>query len=105
MDDRFNFSDFIDRNIEKSYHEIIQAADNECSYVEKISYGVKGCVKNREAGSPLYATKLKKFLFFMRHGSIPSGIDEFDLGSYMRVARKLVERGEFNEKIMSIFPK
>jgi len=105
MENRFNFSDFIDRIIDKNSSEMIMAADDECSYVEKISYGIKGCVKNRACGSPQYAMKLKKFLFFMRHGVIPGGADVYDIGSYKRVARKLVESGELNEKIMNIFPK
>jgi acylphosphatase len=105
MDNRFSFTEFIDCIIEKSYQEIIHSAENETASVERISYGVKGCVKNRGDGSVQYIQKLKKFLFFMKSGVIPAGADPSDLGKYKKVAQKLVATGELNEKIMDIFPK
>jgi hypothetical protein len=101
---RFDFSDFINSIINKNYHEMIQAAENEAYRVEKISYGVKGCVENRRAGSTRYVDELKKFLFFMRQGMIPSGSEQH-VWQYKRVAEKLVEKGQFKPSVLDLFGK
>ncbi len=103
MSKQFNFTYFIDRIIDKSHQEMIDAAEIEAHTAESISSGIKDSVENREAGSLRYVRKLKKFLFFLKRGAIPHGADIFDISLYKKVTEALVEKGDFNKSAIGIF--
>ena len=105
MSKQFSFRYFIDRVIDKSHHEMIDAAEIEAYTAESISSGIKGSVKNREAGSPQYVRKLKKFLFFLKRGTIPHGADIFDISLYKKVTDALIKKGEFETSALNVFKK
>ncbi len=100
---RSSFSDFIDRIKDKDYHEIIQVAEEEANSVERISYRIKGAVRNRQMGSTSYAEELKEFLFFMRYGKKPFSINEWNWDLYRIVVDKFVEKGQFKQSIYDVF--
>ena len=103
MSKQFVFSYFIERIIDKSYNEMVDAAEIETHTTESISSGIKGCIENRKAGSPQYIQKLKKFLFFLKQGIIPHGADMFDISLYKKVTKVLVEKGDLKESALDIF--
>lgn len=103
MNKQFVFSYFIERIIDKSYNEMIVAAEIETHTAESISSGVKGCVENRKAGSPQYIQKLKKFLYFLKHISLPHSADMFDIAIYKKVTEALIEKGDLNKSAFEIF--
>lgn len=88
-----------------NYEDMIQAAESEAYNTESISYGIKGCVKNRELGSTQYVQKIKQFLFFIKNCTLPHGADMFDIGQYKRVTEKLIKNGYFNGSAIEIFKK
>ena len=103
MNKQFVFSSFIERIIDKGYYEMIDAAESEAHTAESISSGIKGCIKNREAGSPQYIQKLKRFLFFLKHISMPHGADMFDISFYKKVTKVLIEKGDLKESAFDVF--
>jgi hypothetical protein len=105
MSKQFSFPHFIESIINKNYYEMIDCAETEAQATESISYGIKGSVKNREAGSPQYVQKLKRFLFFLKHNTIPTGADVLDVSLYKKVIDALIKNGYFEKSALDIFKK
>jgi hypothetical protein len=105
MSKQFSFPHFIESIIDKNYSEMVDSAEAEAHAAESISYGMKGSVKNREAGSPQYVQKLKKFLFFLKHNTIPTGADVLDVSLYKKVTDALIRNGYFEKSALDIFKK
>lgn len=101
--DRFDFNEFLDRMATLDYHEILMQANSECGSVERISYGVKGCVRHRADGSVRYAQRIKAFLWFMRTCTRPLSADESEFQRYRGVAKALVEKGQFKPEVLDLF--
>jgi hypothetical protein len=99
----YDFEKFLDRMIGKSYPEILIEAEREADGVERTLTRVRGARERREMGGGQYVAKIGQFLFFMRHGIKPGGVDEFDFGSYRRVVASLVDRGEMKPSALEIF--
>ena len=92
----YDFRSFIEEVKDKDYPDIIAYADHEAYRVEQLSYGVRGAVRARELGSTAYLSKIGEFLFYMRSGKKPAGVDEFDFQSYRCVVEKLIEKRQFS---------
>jgi hypothetical protein len=101
--DRFDFDDFLGRMAALDYPEILMQANSECGSIERISYGVKGCVRNRADGSVRYAERIKAFLWFMRTGTRPGSADDYEFQRYRIVAEALVKKGQFKPEVLDWF--
>ncbi len=88
----YNFKEFIDEVKDKSILEIIQLAEQEIYKAEKRSYGVHGAVRARKEGIVQYTAILKGFLFFMRSGIKPDGVDDWDFQLFSSVCSNLVKK-------------
>ena len=85
------------------YSEMITQAEAQVRWVESISYGRPGAVEARKQGSPEYAERIKSFLFWLRFGTRPAGIDNEEFALYRPVADALVEKGQLNPEILDLF--
>jgi hypothetical protein len=70
LSERYDFDAFLARAKAMQWHEILQAAEQECAAAEAASYGRKGAVAARNAGSTRYAHNLKELLFWLRYPTI-----------------------------------
>ncbi|MCD9188288.1 MAG: hypothetical protein LUM44_17865 [Pyrinomonadaceae bacterium] len=99
----YDFDEFLKFIEDKNYIEIIPLADAECGFAERQSFSVKGAVKARAMGSTSYAKSLKGFLFFLRSGIKPMGIDDYEFAKYKSVCEKLVEKKQFKPEVLQMF--
>ena len=99
----YDFGSFINRVKDSHQLEIIEAADKACRAPESASYGVKGAIKARQAGSTRYVESLKKFLGFMYTQLKPSGVSWGDFVQYKMVAENLVKKGEWKPEVLKLF--
>jgi hypothetical protein len=99
----YDFQQFLDAMAGMDYYEILVKAEQECASAERKSYGVRGAPRQREMGSTVYARDVKRFLFFMRTGTKPDGVTEWDFAAYKPVCEALVEKGQFLPSILSYF--
>jgi hypothetical protein len=98
----YSFEAFIERVKPLQYEEMLVEAQKACAHAEAVSFGRKGCVAHREAGSCRFAADLKAFIFFMSHFAVPRG-HEGDLLLYRPIVEKLVESGKFKKDTLSRF--
>src|SRR5690242_513280 len=98
---RFNFDAFLARAARMQWHEIIQAAEQECAAAEAASYGVKGAIAARKAGGPEYAHNLKELLFWLRYGAKPGSVSDANWAKFRVIASHLVEIGNFRAEILT----
>ena len=89
--DEYNFNAFLERMSKDEYVDILKKAEYECNNIEKSSFGTKGCVNRRKKGSVEYLRSIEHFLFYMRHGIKPSGIDDKVFLKYRIVVKALVD--------------
>ena len=76
--DAYNFRTFLERMRGKNAAEVVAAARQEAESAYRRSFGVKGAVKAREAGSVQYARRLEKLVWFLHNGMRPAGISDAD---------------------------
>ena len=103
MRQMYDIHSFIERIKDKDFHEIIKEAEKETYLTERGSFGVKGAVKKRESGSVKYANNLKMLLFFMSHGTKPTGISDSVFFAFKPICKSLVTKKQFKPKIMKLF--
>ena len=103
MAESYDFHDFLARMAKLDYHEILRQAEAECQRVEKVSYGVRGAPRQRKFGSVQYASRIKAFLFFMRHHHRPGSASDSEFRSYRDVVKALVQKGEFKPEALYAF--
>ena len=101
---QYDFDAFLDRIMNLQWHEILQAAEQECSAAESVSYGRKGAVAARAAGSTRYAEQLKELLFWLRYGQKPSGIGDAAWRRFRLIAVHLVEIGNLKPEVLQAWP-
>jgi hypothetical protein len=99
----YDFQQFLDAMVGKDYHEILVKAEQECAAAERRSYGVRGAPRQRQMGSTIYARDIKAFLYFMRYGSKPAGVAEWDFKAYKPVCEALVKSGQFKPTVLDQF--
>ncbi|MDE2389079.1 MAG: hypothetical protein KGN35_08395 [Betaproteobacteria bacterium] len=89
--------------VKLDYHGILREADAEIGRIERLSYGVNGALRHREMGSMEYASRIKAFLFYMRHGTQPGSISDIEFFSYRQVVEALVQKGQFKVEALDNF--
>lgn len=103
MTNTYDFSAFMARMAELDYHEILHEADAEIGRIERLSYGVKGAPRHREMGSVEYASRIRAFLFYMRHGTRPGSARNSEFISYRQVVEALVRKRQFRAEALDDF--
>lgn len=96
----YDFHAFLDRAMTMEWHEILKAAENECAAAESASYGTKGAVAARSAGSARYAEQLKELLFWLRYGKRPFSADDHAWMTFRPLAAHLVEIGNLKPEVL-----
>jgi hypothetical protein len=99
----YDFDKFLKAMAGMEYYEILVKADQKCGTAERRSYGVRGAPKQRQMGSTHYAHQIKEFLYFMRYGSKPAGVAEWDFKAYKPVCEALVKSGQFKPTVLDQF--
>lgn len=94
---------FVRKAATLSYYEILEFANQEHSEAARQSAGVKGTVKAREAGSITYVTFLEGCLWWLRHGSCPSGMGKGDFQRLRPIAEALVKSGTLKTEALTVF--
>ncbi|MBL7215465.1 MAG: hypothetical protein ISS71_07280 [Phycisphaerae bacterium] len=99
----YDFDYFLERMSHEDYIDILRKAENEGANLEKHSFGSKGCVDRRKAGSVELSRKIGEFLFFMRNGIKPASVNEEDFKKYKIVVQALVDKGQMKPEALKIF--
>ena len=82
ISDECNFNQFVESVKDKEWAELIQLVDQEATNAERMTF------KNRTGDNCdnvicyEYASKLKDFILYLRHGVQPSGIKDADLQDF-----------------------
>jgi len=103
MAERYDFGAFLRSIEEQDYEDILRSATREVARVEPSLSGVRGAPERRRLGGFEYVDRLKKFLFFMRSGIRPGGLDDHEFGAYRQICERLVERGQFKPSVLDLF--
>lgn len=99
----YDQADFIQRAIGRGYEEIIAMAQREATDAERGTSGVKGAVRQRQAGALDYAAFLKGVIFFLQQATKPHGLSQQQFMTIKPLVEDLVRRGIFNQKILDAF--
>lgn len=99
----YRINEFLDAVKEKDFIEIIRLAEAEVEAAEYGLSGVKGAKAKRASGAPEYAALLKGFLFFMKNGIKPYGVDDEYFQLFRPVVTNLVEKKLFKPGILNAF--
>ena len=97
----YDFDAFLARAATMQWHEIIVEAEQECRSAEEQSYGKKGAVAARAAGSTTYAQNLKELLFWLRYGQKPGSVSATNWAKFRVIAAHLVKIGNFKPEALS----
>jgi len=85
---------------------MIQEAEREAIAVERAlspGRGIKGIDKQYKYKATKYRELLGGFLFFLRYGTKPAGISDWDFQAFRPAIKKLVEKGQLKSAILSLF--
>jgi hypothetical protein len=100
----YNIRQFLTAVQGKSYAELLAAADRECAAVEAQAYGGRaGSVRAREQGAGEYAHDLKGFLFWLRYGRRPDGVDDSTFRLFRPICEHLVQTGQLEAPALQVF--
>ncbi len=99
----YDFGKFLERVKDKDYLEILRLAIQEAEYLEPLLYRVRGAVKRREMGGCEYVAQLKEFIYFMRTGTKPMGVNNRSFLLYLPVCESLISKGQLKPSILDLF--
>ena len=88
----YDTNKFLDSILDKGFPEIIDLTDRELGNVAK-----------SRPGSAKYVDVLKGFLFFMKQGIKPMGVEDADFAKFRSICEKLVAKGQFTPNILDYF--
>ena len=94
---------FIDKVKDMDYHDIMNYGDREVARMESISFSKPGAVKDKNFERTKYSEQIKGFLLFMRSGTKPIGISEYDFKLYRIVVEYLVAKEQIKPEAIEIF--
>jgi hypothetical protein len=103
MSYNYRITEFLDAVTEKDLIEIIRLGEEEVYSAERGISGVKGAKAKRASGASEYAATLKGFLFFLKTGVKPFGVNEEDFQRFQPVIKKLVDKKIFKPEILDVF--
>ena len=100
----YDFDAFLEEMARMDFPDILVAAERAGKAAEKSATGGhKGVVQARKMGALAYAHKIGAFLFFIRYGQRPSGVDDEEFKKYMVVVRPLVQKGQLRPSVLELF--
>ena len=105
MSDSYDFSMFLARAAELDYSAILKFGEDEAARTDGASFAITGAPARREAGSVEYLSRIKAFLFFMRHQTRPGSADDLEFQSYRPVVEALVQKQQFKPEALILFKK
>ena len=91
----FNFIEFIDTVKDTDRLDIQRLAESEATEAEKIAQ-IKGYGQN-------YAEVVRGFLYFMRYGQKPGGIEDEHFQMFRDVCEKLVAKKQLLPEVLKMF--
>jgi hypothetical protein len=103
---QYDFQAFLNSISDLDYPKMIQEAGQEGMRVQRVlspGRGIKGIDKQYKYKAQKYEELLRGFVFFLRYGTRPSGISDWDFQSFRPVIEKLVEKGQLKSTILSLF--
>ena len=103
---QYELTAFIDTIKDLNYPEIISEAESEANAVDGVLYpgrGRTGLPQSHRYLAVNYRRELGRFLFFMRYGRKPHGVEEHELAAYRRVCKALIQKGQLKLGQYDIF--
>ena len=91
----FNFKEFINAVKDKDKSDILRLAESEATEAEKNSQ-IKGYGQN-------YVEAVREFLYFIRYGQKPVGLEEEYFHMFRIVCENLVAKKQLLPKILKLF--
>jgi hypothetical protein len=88
----FDIQEFISSVEDKDYLDIIFMADQEATRAERLLHHPKWAAAARENGAHNYATILEEFIFYLRYGIKPYGLNHHVFTLFRSVCKKLLEK-------------
>ena len=104
-DYRYSFSVFVESIKNKHPLEILRTANNEIQAVKRASFGRKGAVKTRAAGSIDYVAAIRALMFYVQNaGLVRPGSLSYEQFLILRpLCEAQVDSGMFSEKARALF--
>jgi len=100
----YDFDAFLEKMAELDYLDIIAAAEQAGTSAEKSATGGhKGVVQARKMGALDYSRQIGAFLFFVRYGQKPAGVNDEEFKKYLVVVRPLVQKKQLKPGVLELF--
>lgn len=103
ISERYDIEVFLTEMIGKDFIEIKDVANAECATAEARSYSVRGAPEARKLGSTKYASRIKKFLYFMNYGTLPDHLSDRELRLYKLITESLVKKEQLIPAVLGQF--
>ena len=91
----FNFTEFINAVKDKDKPDILRLTESEATEAEKISQ-IKGYGQN-------YVEAVREFLYFIRYGQKPDGLEEEYFQKFRTVCENLVAKKQLLPEVLKLF--
>ena len=72
----------------KDFFEMIYLLDKEATEAERLLYNPKSRIYERQICGAKYVNSLKNFIFYLRYGARPKGLNQDDLNLFDSICEK-----------------